>query len=45
AATLRPLEIDEFGRVHNWPKGFFGDALGETKEQAKQYFERQKGTN
>lgn len=42
AANLRTLEVDEFGRVHNWPKNFFGDALGETKEQALHYFERQK---
>ncbi|HBO3944111.1 TPA: DUF3696 domain-containing protein [Pseudomonas aeruginosa] len=42
-AKLRELEIDEFGRVRNWPEGFFGDALGETREQAKLMFERQQG--
>ena len=42
AARLRTLEIDEFGRVRNWPEGFFGDALGETREQARLLFERQK---
>lgn len=42
-AKLRELELDEFGRVKNWPEGFFGDALGETREQAKLMFERQKG--
>jgi predicted ATPase len=32
-ALLLPLEIDDLGRVRNWPKDFFGDALGETREQ------------
>ena len=41
-ATLRKLELDEFGRVKNWPDGFFGDALGETREQASRMFARQK---
>lgn len=43
SAELCALEIDEFGRVKNWPDGFFGDALGETREQARLMFERQKG--
>lgn len=38
---LRELELDDFGRVKNWPVGFFGDALGETREQARLMFERQ----
>ncbi|HFS0969409.1 TPA: DUF3696 domain-containing protein [Pseudomonas aeruginosa] len=42
-ARLRELELDDFGRVRNWPEGFFGDALGETREQARLMFERQKG--
>ena len=41
AAKLLPLNIDEYGRVTNWPPQFFGDALGETREQAKLMFERQ----
>jgi len=32
-ARMRPLELDDLGRVKNWPEGFFGDALGETREQ------------
>ncbi|TYC54194.1 DUF3696 domain-containing protein [Zoogloea oleivorans] len=40
-AKLRELELDDFGRVKNWPVGFFGDALGETREQARLMFERQ----
>lgn len=42
-ARLRTLELDEYGRVQNWPEGFFGDALGETREQARLMFERLKG--
>ena len=42
AANLRELELDDFGRVKNWPEGFFGDALGETREQARLTFDRQK---
>lgn len=34
-AVLRTLEMDTFGRVSNWPEYFFGDALGETREQAR----------
>lgn len=40
-ASLRNLEVDEYGRLHNWPEKFFGDALGETREQARLMFERQ----
>lgn len=29
ASTLEPLEMDEYGRIKNWPKDFFGDPLGE----------------
>ena len=43
AAKLRALTIDDYGRVLNWPEQFFGDALGETREQAKLMFERQVG--
>lgn len=41
-ARLRTLEMDEFGRVKNWPDGFFGDALGETREQARLMFQRRR---
>lgn len=40
-ARMRQLELDDFGRVKNWPEGFFGDALGETREQARLMFARQ----
>jgi len=41
-ARLRTLELDDFGRVKNWPEGFFGDALGETREQAALAIQRAK---
>lgn len=41
-ARLRRLNIDDYGRVLDWPEGFFGDALGETREQARLVFARQK---
>jgi len=41
-AQLRTLDVDDFGRVHNWPDGFFGDALGETREQTKLAIKRAK---
>lgn len=44
-ALLRPLLVDDYGRVQNWPDGFFGDALGETREQARLMFERMKGSS
>lgn len=40
SAHLRELLLDEYGRVVDWPKDFFGDALGETREQARLMFER-----
>ena len=42
AARMRPLELDDFGRVKNWPEGFFGDALGETREQTAVAIKRAK---
>jgi hypothetical protein len=42
AARMRPLELDDFGRVKNWPEGFFGDALGETREQTALAIQRAK---
>jgi len=41
-AKLRALEIDDLGRVKNWPEGFFGDALGETREQTALAIQRAK---
>lgn len=43
-ASLRELSLDDYGRVLNWPPHFFGDALGETREQARLMIERQRRT-
>jgi len=42
SARMRPLDVDDFGRVKNWPDGFFGDALGETREQTALAIQRAK---
>jgi hypothetical protein len=34
-ARLRPLQVDEFGAVANWPDHFFGDSVGEARAQAQ----------
>lgn len=34
-AVLRKLDVDDFGTVKNWPTNFFGDSVGEAREQAK----------
>ncbi len=39
-ARLQPLEVDEYGRVSNWPAQFFGDAIGETERQTRRMLER-----
>ena len=33
-ATLRALQIDMFGNIHNWPENFFGDEMGDITGQA-----------
>jgi len=40
AAELRRLEVDDFGRVANWPEHFFGDAVGETGRQMRAMVKR-----
>lgn len=36
SALLKTLDVDEFGRVKNWPPRFFGDAMGEVERQTRQ---------
>lgn len=40
AAHLTRLEVDKYGRVRNWPREFFGDAIGETERQTRKMLER-----
>ncbi len=42
-ARLEELKIDEYGRIENWPDGFFGDAIGETEAQMDAMFQRMTG--
>ncbi|HXD86855.1 MAG TPA: DUF3696 domain-containing protein [Urbifossiella sp.] len=39
-AELRRLELDDFGRIRNWPDRFFGDAIGEVERQTKSMIDR-----
>ncbi len=34
-ARLRALDVDPFGRISNWPTGFFGDLTGEVEAQTR----------
>ncbi len=40
ATDLTRLEVDKYGRVKNWPREFFGDAIGETERQTRKMFDR-----
>lgn len=40
AAKLTRLEVDEYGRIKNWPENFFGDAIGETERQMRKMISR-----
>ncbi len=39
-SKLKPLELDMFGSICNWPEDFFGDMTGETIKIVKLGFER-----
>jgi predicted ATPase len=41
-STIRRLEIDQFGRIANWPKDFFGDLIGDTAAQVRSAIGRMK---
>lgn len=43
AARMRPLELDDFGTVKNWPPNFFGDSVGEARAQAMARAQIQRG--
>ncbi len=40
SAVLQRLEVDEYGRIKNWPEKFFGDAIGEVERQTRRMIER-----
>lgn len=41
ASVLEPLQVDEFGRIQNWPPDFFGDAVAERRAMAEAMLGRQ----
>lgn len=40
-ARLKPLVLDEYGYISNWPKDFFGDEMGERVAMVDATIERQ----
>ena len=41
-SKLTSLEVDLFGKIRNWPEGFFGDEFGEIAAMSKAAQERRK---
>ena len=39
-SKISQLEVDLFGRIDNWPKGFFGDLSGDVAAQTKSIIRR-----
>ena len=44
ASGIRPLELDTFGNIKNWPDKFMGDAFTETAEAELARLERMRST-
>jgi predicted ATPase len=40
-SNLSPLQINDFGRVSNWPDDFFGDEFGEIAAMEKAALKRE----
>ncbi|MGI4883604.1 MAG: DUF3696 domain-containing protein [Janthinobacterium lividum] len=40
-SELTTLDLDEYGNIHNWPEGFFGDAFGEAAAKMKAEMKRE----
>ncbi len=41
-SMIEELQLDDSGRITNWPKNFFGDALADKEAIMKAYIQRQK---
>lgn len=39
---LTPLQLDPYGNITNWPKGFFGDEMGEIAAMSQAMLERKR---
>ena len=44
-AVIRELEVDLFGRIQDWPDGFFGDMIGDTEHQMRAMLDRKRNSN
>ena len=44
-AILKPLQIDMFGTIENWPDNFFGDEMNDITEQTKAAMKKRKSQN
>ena len=40
-STLEELNVDQFGNISNWPKGFFGDQFGEIAAMSEAALQRE----
>ena len=40
-SSIRELEVDLFGNIHNWPEDFFGDPVEDIAAQAEARLKRQ----
>ena len=43
-STIRALELNEHGKIKNWPVNFFGDITGEVEKQARSILQRSQAT-
>ncbi len=44
-SNLQELQVDDYGNIKNWPKGFFGDPFKEVSERIKAERKRKKTVN
>ena len=40
-SSIRPLEVDKYGRIKNWPDNFFGDQMTDVAEMRKAGLKRE----
>ncbi|HWY51357.1 MAG TPA: DUF3696 domain-containing protein [Chthoniobacterales bacterium] len=40
-SSIKPLDLDDFGRIKNWPKNFFGDQMTDIAEMRKAGLQRE----
>lgn len=45
ASEIKPLDLDEYGNIRNWPPKFMGDAFGETAEAQLARLDRMKNAS